>query len=130
MNIYTQVGLVTLIGLISKHGRLMVEFANELQMHQGLTRRDAILQAAQIRLRPVLMTTGAMVFGLIPLLFASGAGAASRFGLGLVIVSGMLVGTLFTLFVLPTVYTLLARDHAVASPRQRELAAAQKALTE
>ncbi|MBE5257533.1 MexW/MexI family multidrug efflux RND transporter permease subunit [Serratia marcescens] len=130
MNIYTQVGLVTLIGLISKHGILMVEFANELQMHQGLTRRDAILQAAQIRLRPVLMTTGAMVFGLIPLLFASGAGAASRFGLGLVIVSGMLVGTLFTLFVLPTVYTLLARDHAVASPRQRELAAVQKALTE
>lgn len=130
MNIYTQVGLVTLIGLISKHGILMVEFANELQMHQGLTRRAAILQAAQIRLRPVLMTTGAMVFGLIPLLFASGAGAASRFGLGLVIVSGMLVGTLFTLFVLPTVYTLLARDHAVASPRQRALAAAQKALTE
>ncbi|HEJ9030269.1 TPA: MexW/MexI family multidrug efflux RND transporter permease subunit [Serratia marcescens] len=130
MNIYTQVGLVTLIGLISKHGILMVEFANELQMHQGLTRRAAILQAAQIRLRPVLMTTGAMVFGLIPLLFASGAGAASRFGLGLVIVSGMLVGTLFTLFVLPTVYTLLARDHAVASPRQRELTAAQKALTE
>ncbi|MBH1893825.1 MexW/MexI family multidrug efflux RND transporter permease subunit [Serratia marcescens] len=130
MNIYTQVGLVTLIGLISKHGILMVEFANELQMHQGLTRRAAILQAAQIRLRPVLMTTGAMVFGLIPLLFASGAGAASRFGLGLVIVSGMLVGTLFTLFVLPTVYTLLARDHALASPRQRELAAAQKALTE
>ncbi|HID8219993.1 TPA: MexW/MexI family multidrug efflux RND transporter permease subunit, partial [Serratia marcescens] len=75
MNIYTQVGLVTLIGLISKHGILMVEFANELQMHQGLTRRAAILQAAQIRLRPVLMTTGAMVFGLIPLLFASGAGA-------------------------------------------------------
>ncbi|MBH2915411.1 MexW/MexI family multidrug efflux RND transporter permease subunit [Serratia marcescens] len=130
MNIYTQVGLVTLIGLISKHGILMVEFANELQMHQGLTRRAAILQAAQIRLRPGLMTTGAMVFGLIPLLFASGAGAASRFGLGLVIVSGMLVGTLFTLFVLPTVYTLLARDHAVASPRQRELAAAQKALAE
>ncbi|MBH3054807.1 MexW/MexI family multidrug efflux RND transporter permease subunit [Serratia marcescens] len=130
MNIYTQVGLVTLIGLISKHGILMVEFANELQLHQALTRRAAILQAAQIRLRPVLMTTGAMVFGLIPLLFASGAGAVSRFGLGLVIVSGMLVGTLFTLFVLPTVYTLLARDHAVASPRQRELAAAQKALTE
>ncbi|MBH3314336.1 MexW/MexI family multidrug efflux RND transporter permease subunit [Serratia marcescens] len=130
MNIYTQVGLVTLIGLISKHGILMVEFANELQMHQGLTRRAAIFQAAQNSLRPVLMTTGAMVFGLITLLFARGAGAASRFGLGLVIVSGMLVGTLFTLFVLPTVYTLLARDHAVASPRQRELAAAQKALAE
>ncbi|WP_164075879.1 efflux RND transporter permease subunit, partial [Stenotrophomonas maltophilia] len=75
-------------------------------------RRAAILRAAQIRLRPVLMTTAAMVFGLVPLLFASGAGAASRFGLGVVIVSGMLVGTLFTLFVLPTVYTLLARNHA------------------
>ena len=83
MNIYTQVGLVTLIGLISKHGILMVEFANELQMHQGLTRRAAILQAAQIRLRPVLMTTGAMVFGLIPLLFASGAGCQPlRSGIG------------------------------------------------
>ena len=85
-----------------------------------------ILRAAQIRLRPVLMTTAAMVFGLVPLLFASGAGAASRFGLGVVIVSGMLVGTLFTLFVLPTVYTLLARNHAEVdkSPRSRQLAEA------
>ncbi|EOX8524977.1 MexW/MexI family multidrug efflux RND transporter permease subunit [Salmonella bongori] len=121
MNIYTQVGLVTLIGLISKHGILMVEFANELQASQMLSRRAAILQAAQIRLRPVLMTTGAMVFGLIPLLFASGAGAASRFGLGVVIVSGMLIGTLFTLFVLPTVYVWLARDHCVATARQNAL---------
>ena len=88
VNIYTQIGLVTLIGLISKHGILMVEFANELQVHEGLDRRAAILKAAQIRLRPILMTTAAMVFGLIPLLFATGAGAHSRFGLGLVIVCG------------------------------------------
>ncbi len=130
MNIYTQIGLVTLIGLISKHGILMVEFANELQLHERLDRRAAILRAAQIRLRPVLMTTAAMVFGLVPLLFASGAGAASRFGLGVVIVSGMLVGTLFTLFVLPTVYTLLARNHAEVdkSPRSRQLAEADLRL--
>ena len=126
VNIYTQIGLVTLIGLISKHGILMVEFANALQEQQGLDRPTAILRAAQIRLRPVLMTTAAMVFGLVPLLFASGAGANSRFGLGVVIVSGMLVGTLFTLFVLPTVYTLLARNHAagLASARSRQLAEA------
>ena len=112
LNIYTQIGLVTLIGLISKHGILMVEFANSLQREQGLSAQQAILQAAQIRLQPVLMTTAAMIFGLIPLLFASGAGANSRFGLGVVIVSGMLVGTLFTLFILPTVYTLLSRKHS------------------
>lgn len=126
LNIYTQIGLVTLIGLISKHGILMVEFANELQAHEGLSRQAAILRAAQIRLRPVLMTTAAMVFGLVPLLFASGAGASSRFGLGLVIVSGMLIGTLFTLFVLPTLYTLLARNHAqtAMTARIRQLAEA------
>ncbi|WP_447588889.1 MexW/MexI family multidrug efflux RND transporter permease subunit [Aquipseudomonas campi] len=127
LNIYTQIGLVTLIGLISKHGILMVEFANELQAHEGLSRQAAILRAAQIRLRPVLMTTAAMVFGLVPLLFASGAGASSRFGLGLVIVSGMLIGTLFTLFVLPTLYTLLARNHAqtAMTARSRQLAEAE-----
>lgn len=126
LNIYTQIGLVTLIGLISKHGILMVEFANELQVHDGLERQEAILRAAQTRLRPVLMTTAAMVFGLVPLLFASGAGANSRFGLGVVIVSGMLVGTLFTLFVLPTVYTLLARNHSAKAMtfRKRQLAEA------
>ncbi|TBL32574.1 hypothetical protein EYY80_37650, partial [Klebsiella oxytoca] len=80
LNIYTQIGLVTLIGLISKHGILMVEFANELQVHKNLNRREAIIEAAKIRLRPVLMTTAAMVIGLIPLLFASGAGANSRYG--------------------------------------------------
>ncbi|MGJ7613317.1 MULTISPECIES: MexW/MexI family multidrug efflux RND transporter permease subunit [unclassified Variovorax] len=119
INIYTQIGLVTLIGLISKHGILMVEFANEIQMHKGFDRRTAIEEAARIRLRPILMTTAAMVMGLVPLLFASGAGANSRFSIGLVIVVGMLVGTLFTLFVLPTMYTLLARDHRPASRSQR-----------
>jgi multidrug efflux pump len=111
LNIYTQIGLVTLIGLISKHGILMVSFANQMQRTDGLSRVDAIRHAAAVRMRPVLMTTAAMVAGLIPLLFAAGAGAASRFAIGIVVVMGMLVGTLFTLFVLPTIYTLLAGDH-------------------
>ena len=114
LNIYTQVGLVTLVGLISKHGILMTEFANKLQQQENLDRRTAIERAAQVRLRPILMTTAAMVVGLIPLLLASGAGAASRFSIGLVIVSGMSIGTLFTLFVLPAVYTVLAKDHRAA----------------
>ena len=124
INIYTQVGLVTLIGLISKHGILMVEFANQLQENEGLNRRAAIERAARVRLRPILMTTAAMVVGLVPLLLASGAGAASRFSIGIVVVSGMSIGTLFTLFVLPAVYTVLAKDHATAahSVRARELA--------
>ncbi|TBV15310.1 multidrug efflux RND transporter permease subunit [Stutzerimonas kirkiae] len=108
MNIYTQVGLVTLIGLISKHGILIVEFANQLRREKGLGARAAVEEAAAIRLRPVLMTTAAMVFGMLPLIFATGAGAVSRFDIGLVIATGMSVGTAFTLFVLPTVYTLLA----------------------
>ncbi|ALL67616.1 RND multidrug efflux transporter [Paraburkholderia caribensis MBA4] len=120
LNIYTQIGLVTLIGLISKHGILMVEFANELQVANELNRSSAIEQAAVIRMRPILMTTAAMVVGLVPLLFASGAGANSRFSLGLVIVVGMLIGTLFTLFVLPTVYTLLAKDHRFVHQSERE----------
>src|SRR5712675_1080965 len=124
INIYTQVGLVTLIGLISKHGILMVEFANQLQVTEGLNRRRAIERAARVRLRPILMTTAAMVVGLIPLLTAHGAGAASRFSIGVVVVAGMSVGTLFTLFVLPAVYTVLAKDHAAAphSVLARELA--------
>jgi multidrug efflux pump len=109
MNIYTQVGLVTLIGLISKHGILIVEFANQLRREQGLSPRDAVEQAASIRLRPVLMTTAAMVFGMVPLILATGAGAVSRFDIGTVIATGMSIGTLFTLFVLPCVYTLLAK---------------------
>ncbi|MBV8738325.1 MAG: multidrug efflux RND transporter permease subunit [Alphaproteobacteria bacterium] len=124
MNIYTQVGLVTLIGLISKHGILMVSFANDLQRRERLDRRRAIEEAARVRLRPILMTTAAMVVGLIPLLTATGAGAASRFSIGVVVVAGMSIGTLFTLFVLPAVYTVLAKDHLAAaqSTRTRELA--------
>ncbi|MGE3066517.1 MAG: MexW/MexI family multidrug efflux RND transporter permease subunit [Hyphomicrobiaceae bacterium] len=112
INIYTQVGLVTLIGLISKHGILMVDYANHLQENEGLGRREAIEKAAAIRLRPILMTTAAMVVGMVPLLIASGAGAASRFSIGIVIAAGMTIGTMFTLFVTPAVYTFVARDHA------------------
>ncbi|MGY3534664.1 efflux RND transporter permease subunit [Bradyrhizobium sp. USDA 4452] len=123
LNIYTQIGLVTLIGLISKHGILMVSFANEIQHHEGLDRVAAIRKAAAVRMRPVLMTTAAMVAGLAPLLYADGAGAASRFAIGIVVVMGMLIGTLFTLFVLPTFYILLARDHrAAAAPRLESVA--------
>lgn len=119
LNIYTQIGLVTLVGLISKHGILMTEFANHAQVEHNLSKREAIEEAARIRLRPILMTTAAMVVGLIPLLMADGAGAASRFSIGIVIVSGMLVGTLFTLFVLPSVYTLIAKDHRKAAGSSR-----------
>jgi multidrug efflux pump len=119
MNIYTQVGLLTLVGLITKHGILMVEFANELQINERLDRRSAIEMSARIRLRPILMTTAAMVTGLIPLLTATGAGAASRFSIGLVVVAGMSIGTLFTLFVLPAVYVVLATDHRAAADSER-----------
>ncbi|MEO7916230.1 MAG: efflux RND transporter permease subunit [Dokdonella sp.] len=110
LNIYTQVGLVTLMGLISKHGILIVEFANELQ-RAGKTKRDAIEQAAATRLRPILMTTAAMVLGVVPLVIASGAGAAGRYNMGLVIVTGLTIGTIFTLFVVPAFYMLLAANH-------------------
>ncbi|HVA55539.1 MAG TPA: efflux RND transporter permease subunit [Gammaproteobacteria bacterium] len=111
INIYTQIGLVTLIGLISKHGILMVDFANKWQIQSGCSKREAIEHAAAVRLRPILMTTAAMVLGVVPLLIASGAGAASRYDIGLVIASGMSVGTMFTLFVVPTMYTFFARQH-------------------
>lgn len=111
INIYTQIGLITLIGLITKHGILMVAFANQLQREEGLSLREAIERAASIRLRPILMTTAAMVVGVVPLLLATGAGAVSRSNIGLVISMGMLIGTFFTLFVVPTLYTLLARKH-------------------
>ncbi|PAT49837.1 efflux RND transporter permease subunit [Pseudomonas aeruginosa] len=127
LNIYTQIGLVTLIGLISKHGILMVTFANHIQEHENLSRLEAIEKAAAVRMRPVLMTTAAMVAGLVPLVFAEGAGSASRFSIGIVVVMGMLVGTFFTLFVLPTIYSFIAKDHRAAqqSPRARELASAE-----
>jgi multidrug efflux pump len=110
INIYTEVGLVTLIGLISKHGILIVRFANDLQL-QGKSKREAVEEAAAIRLRPILMTTAAMVLGVMPLILASGAGAAARFNLGLVIASGLAIGTCFTLFVVPAIYLLIGRTH-------------------
>ncbi len=110
LNIYTEVGLVTLMGLISKHGILLVEFANNSQK-EGLSKRAAIENAAHVRLRPILMTTAAMVLGVYPMLVATGAGAVSRFNMGLVIASGLLIGTFFTLFVVPAVYLLLGADH-------------------
>ncbi|OGT53821.1 MAG: multidrug efflux protein [Gammaproteobacteria bacterium RIFCSPHIGHO2_12_FULL_42_13] len=111
LNIYSQVGLVTLIGLISKHGILIVQFANDLQ-REGKKKREAIEAAARIRLRPILMTTAAMVLGVIPLITATGAGALSRYNIGLVIATGISIGTLFTLFVVPSIYMLIADDFA------------------
>lgn len=122
INIYTQVGLITLIGLISKHGILIVDFANHLQREKNLDKRTAVEEAAAIRLRPILMTTAAMVFGVIPLLIASGAGAVSRFDIGLVISSGLLIGTCFTLFVVPTMYTYIAEDHRPKPSEPAEIA--------
>lgn len=121
INLFTEVGLVTLMGLISKHGILIVEVANHEQA-LGLSRVDAIEQACAVRLRPILMTTAAMVLGVLPLVFATGAGAASRFVMGLVIATGLSIGTLFTLFILPAVYMLLAsRRHAIrAEIEERE----------
>jgi len=112
LNIYTEVGLVTLIGLISKHGILIVQFANDLQL-AGKSRREAVEIASGVRLRPILMTTAAMVLGVTPLIFATGAGAASRYSIGLVIATGISIGTLFTLFVVPSMYLLLATDHSL-----------------
>jgi multidrug efflux pump len=110
LNIYTQVGLVTLMGLVSKHGILIVQFANDLQ-RAGKPKREAIEEAAAVRLRPILMTTFAMVLGVVPLVIAAGAGAAGRHSMGLVIFTGLSIGTLFTLFVVPAVYMLLGADH-------------------
>jgi multidrug efflux pump len=115
LNIYTQVGLVTLLGLISKHGILMVQFAND-QQRAGSPKRSAIVEAAAVRLRPILMTTAAMVLGVVPLVIATGAGAAGRRAMGLVIFTGLSIGTLFTLFIVPAAYLLLAADHE----RQRQ----------
>ena len=114
INIYTQLGLITLIGVIAKNGILIVEFANRLQSTEGRSKRDVIEQAAMIRLRPILMTSIAMIVAMSPLLSASGPGAASRFQMGLVIVSGLGIGTVFTLFVVPAYYLFIARDHSKA----------------
>jgi len=121
LNIYTEVGLVTLIGLISKHGILIVQFANDLQL-EGKGKREAVETAAGIRLRPILMTTAAMVLGVLPLVTATGAGAVGRFNMGLVISTGIAIGTLFTLFVVPAMYMLLAADHTKLRASTRVLA--------
>jgi multidrug efflux pump len=113
LNIYTEVGLVTLMGLISKHGILMTEVANEARL-AGMDRRAAIEHAAAIRLRPILMTTAAMVLGVVPLIIATGAGAAARFAMGMVIAGGLSIGTLFTLFVVPAVYITISGNKRAA----------------
>jgi multidrug efflux pump len=123
LNIYSQVGLVTLVGVVAKNGILIVEFANKLQL-QGHTKLEAIREAALTRLRPILMTSTATIAGYFPLVLVSGAGAAARNSIGLVLVGGMATGTLFTLFVIPAIYILIARDH------QRQRAAAQAGLSE
>lgn len=116
MNIYTQVGLITLIGVVSKNGILIVEFANQLQVDRGLNKRDAVIEAAAIRLRPIIMTSVALIFAMVPLLIAAGPGAESRFAIGLTISAGLGIGTVFTIFVLPAFYILMGRDHNQAGP--------------
>ncbi|BAL96610.1 efflux RND transporter permease subunit [Rubrivivax gelatinosus] len=123
LNVYSQIGLVTLVGLITKHGILIVEFSNQLR-RQGKAMREAVVEAASLRLRPILMTTGAMVLGALPLALASGAGAESRHQIGWVIVGGMSLGTLLTIFVVPTVYTLLARERVPGEITEAEAAPA------
>jgi len=118
MNIYTQVGLITLIGVVSKNGILIVEFANLLQKDKGMNKTDAVIEAAAIRLRPIIMTSLALIFAMVPLLLAAGPGAESRFAIGLTICAGLGIGTLFTVFVLPAFYILLARDHNEGKDQQ------------
>jgi multidrug efflux pump len=138
LNVYSQIGLVTLVGLITKHGILIVEFSNQLRQ-EGKALKEATIEAASLRLRPILMTTGAMVLGALPLAWATGAGAESRQQIGWVIVGGMSLGTLLTIFVVPTVYTLFARkavpgevrapdEQVAAAPGAHEAPAAQPRL--
>jgi multidrug efflux pump len=111
LNIYTKVGLITLIGVVAKNGILIVEFANKLQINEQLSKHDAVAKAATIRLRPIFMTTISLIVAMFPLLIATGAGAVSRFHIGLTIAAGLGIGTFFTLFILPAFYILMARDH-------------------
>lgn len=128
LNIYTQVGLITLIGLITKHGILLVEFANQLRHEKALDRRAAIVSSARLRLRPILMTTAATALGVVPLMMAEGAGAAARFAMGLVIFSGITIGTFFTLFVVPAFYLMISRrDLAVPVAEEPPSSAPQPA---
>jgi multidrug efflux pump len=117
LNIYSQVGLITLVGLVSKNGILIVEFANHLQ-ERGMDKLRAIVEAAGTRLRPILMTTAATVVGHFPLILASGPGAGARNSIGIMLVSGMIIGTMFTLFVVPSIYVLVARTHLAAIPTE------------
>jgi len=127
MNIYSQVGLVTLVGLVAKNGILIVEFANKLQL-QGMSKHDAVHQAAITRLRPIMMTTGATIAGHFPLTLVTGAGAAARNSIGLVLVGGMAIGTLFTLFVIPSIYMLIAKNHARDQQLAEEIETTNTAL--
>ncbi len=125
LNVFSQIGLITLVGLITKHGILIVEFANQLRQ-QGLDVMSAVKKSAELRLRPILMTTGAMVLGAVPLALASGAGAESRQQIGWVIVGGMSLGTLLTIFVVPTVYTLMARQRVPGANRSKVVDASEQ----
>ncbi len=117
LNIYSQVGLITLVGLISKNGILIVEFANQLQ-EKGMDKLHAVIEAAGTRLRPILMTTAATVVGHTPLVIATGPGAGARNSIGIMLVSGMIVGTAFTLLVVPSIYMLVARKRALATSQE------------
>jgi multidrug efflux pump len=129
LNIYSQVGLITLVGLVAKNGILIVEFANHLQ-ETGVEKVQAVIEASATRLRPILMTTAATVVGHAPLIFASGPGAGARNSIGIVLVSGMIVGSVFTLFVVPSIYVLVARTraaaHLEARVRERRLVGSQE----
>ncbi|HEX8892299.1 MAG TPA: efflux RND transporter permease subunit, partial [Terriglobales bacterium] len=128
LNIYSQVGLITLVGLISKNGILIVEFSNQLQ-ERGKTKLEAVTEAASTRLRPILMTTAATVFGHLPLVFAKGPGAGARNSIGIMLVSGMIIGTAFTLFVVPSIYMLVAKTHkAIELEDEAELREAAEAV--
>jgi multidrug efflux pump len=120
LNIYSQVGLITLVGLVSKNGILIVEFANHLQ-ETGLTKIKAVVEAASTRLRPILMTTAATVIGHFPLVLAKGPGAGARNSIGIMLVSGMIIGTVFTLFVVPSIYVVVARTHVALTAKDTEV---------
>jgi multidrug efflux pump len=126
LNVYSQVGLVTLVGLVSKNGILIVAFANKLQ-ESGLSKLEAVKRAAETRLRPVLMTSMATVFGHFPLILATGPGAEARNSIGLVVVTGMTIGTAFTIFFVPAIYLLVAKDRSAAREREEAAAAAEEA---
>jgi multidrug efflux pump len=119
LNIYSEVGLITLVGLVSKNGILIVEFANHLQ-ESGKDKLNAVIEAAETRLRPILMTTAATVVGHFPLVLAKGPGAGARNSIGIMLVSGMIIGTMFTLFVVPSIYMLVAKRHVAFVPEREE----------